>query len=384
MIKDLKNIFSWKMTVFIFAGAAACGVLFYHWTATNQDFSEAFSAEISGWNGTEQKEIAPKPVKRAVKGIYLTAYSAGTAKKLNEIIDLIGRTELNAVVIDIKDYSGKILYDSDIKIVNDLSAESNQLGDVKKIIEKLHEHDIYVVARQTVFQDPLLARKKPEWAIKSKNGGLWRDYKGLSWVDPTREEVWDYNLAIAKEAIAFGFDEINFDYMRFPSDGNMSAVVYTHKENTRYEAMRKFYEFLSEGLKDEPAWISVDMFGLVMEAKGESWDMNIGQRVVDAVDNFDYICPMMYPSHYPSGHLGFFNPAEHPSAVIENGMKMGIKFFEGKRAEVRPWLQAFNIGAVYDGAKIRAEIDATEKYSDAGWFLWNASNRYTSAGLKAE
>jgi len=376
MLNSSRNSLLVVSIVGLFAGA----ILFYNWQSTSEAFAESFAADTANW---EKKEIRLKIPRQTAKGIYLTAYSAGQEKKLDEIINLLDKTELNAVVIDIKDYSGKILYDSKIKLVNDLKIKKNQLGNIKKIIDKLHQHNIYAIARQTVFQDPLLAEKKPEWAIRSKSGGVWRDNKGLAWVDPTREEVWNYNLAIAKEVIGLGFDEINFDYMRFPSDGNMSQVVYTNGQKTKYAAMKEFYKFLSDNLKDEPAWISIDMFGLVMEAKGE-FDLNIGQRVVDAVDNFDYISPMMYPSHYPSGHLKMQNPAEHPGEVVANGMRAGMPFFKDKRAEVRPWLQAFNIGAVYDGTKIRGQIDAVERYSDAGWFLWNAANRYTAAGLKAD
>lgn len=324
-----------------------------------------------------------KPPAQTAKAVYLTAYSAGSTKKLDEIISLINKTELNAVVIDIKDYSGLVLYDSQVPLIKKLKLKSNRLGNVSEMIKKLHENSIYVIARQTVFQDPLLAEKKPEWAIKSKSGGVWRDNKGLAWVDPTVEGVWNYNLAIAKEAIRLGFDEINFDYVRFPSDGNMSQVVYTTGNKPKYEVMGEFYKFLSDGLKDEPAWISLDMFGFVMEKKGTD-DMRIGQRLVDAVSSTDYICPMMYPSHYPAGHLGFTNPAEHPWAVIENGMKKGLHYFLNTRAKPRPWLQAFNMGAVYGAEKIRAQIDAVEQNGADGWLLWNASNRYSTVGLNPE
>lgn len=338
-------------------------------------------SEVATTQNLEHARV--KPEKQMVKGVYLTAYSAGSATKVDQIIKLLNKTELNAVVIDIKDYSGKILYDSQVTEVKNLKTKENRMGNLPKLIRKLHNNNIYVIARQTVFQDPILAQKKPEWAIKAKSGGLWHDNKGLAWVDPTKREVWDYNLAIAKEAIALGFDEVNFDYMRFPSDGNMANVKYENNGHKKYEIMADFYKYLSDNLQDEPAWISVDMFGFVMEKSGED-DMSIGQRLVDAVDNFDYVCPMMYPSHYPAGHLGLKNPAANPGTVIENGMIKGLPWFAAKRAEVRPWLQAFNMGATYDAAKIRAQIDKTEEYSSAGWLLWNASNRYTTAGLKLE
>lgn len=323
-----------------------------------------------------------KPEKQTAKGVYLTASSAGSAAKLKEIIRLIKATELNAVVIDIKDYSGYVLYDSQVPQVGEFKTKRRVIRDLKKMIDTLHAEGVYVIARQTVFQDPILAEKKPEWAIQSRHGGVWRDHKGLAWVDATRQEVWDYNIAIAKEAIAAGFDEINFDYVRFPSDGNLKSMV-PPTTGPKYEAMRKFFVYLSEALANEPAWLSVDMFGFVMEKNGTD-DLSIGQRLEDVVNVVDFVSPMMYPSHYPSGHLGLKNPAAAPRAVIEHGMEKGYPRFLGARSEVRPWLQAFHLGATYDASKIRAQIDAVEEFTSAGWLLWNASNRYTTAGLKSE
>lgn len=375
-------VFNKKLFAFFMVSFIAAGFLLYNYYTTTLALDQSAAANVQAATDVVMPRV--KPNQQTVKAIYLTAYSAGNKNKINEIINLLDKTELNAVVIDIKDYSGKILYDSQLDLVNELKAKSNRMGDVRALIKKLHSYHIYVIARQTVFQDPWLASKKSEWSIKNKSGGVWHDNKGLAWVDPTRQEVWDYNLDVAKEAIDLGFDEINFDYMRFPSDGNMSAVKYNIGDKKKYEVMGEFYKYLSDGLKDEPALISIDMFGLVMEHKAEE-DMNIGQRLADAVDNFDYVCPMMYPSHYPSGHLGLANPAANPSIVIAHGMKLGTPWFEGKRAQVRPWLQAFDMGAVYsNGTRIKAQIDEVEKYGDAGWLLWNASNRYATAGLVSE
>jgi len=321
-----------------------------------------------------------KSIQKNVKGIYLTANSANNTKKMDEIISLINKTELDAVVIDIKDYTGYILYDSQIPIIKELKTKRVVLKNIPELIKKLHEQNIYVIARQTVFQDPILAEKKPAWAIKNKNGGIWHDKKGLAWVDSARKDLWEYNVAIAKEIIALGFDEVNFDYVRFPTDGNMANAVIPGLSE-RNNAMSIFFNFLSEQLKDEPAYISVDFFGLVME---NHTGMTIGQKIDTASDKVDYISPMMYPSHYANGHLGLKNPAANPGVVIDNGMKKGSPLFVGKRAQVRPWLQAFNIGAQYGAKNIRAQIDMVEKYPNAGWLLWNAANRYTTAGLKLE
>ncbi len=330
--------------------------------------------------GASEEVERVKPARQVAKGIYLTAQSAANPAKVEAMIKLIDSTELNAVVIDTKDYTGKILYPTKVPLAVELKTAHPVMKDVPGIIKKFHDKNIYVIARQTVFQDPALANAKPSLAIGSKKGGLWRDNLGLAWVDPTKKEVWDYNVELAKESIALGFDEINFDYVRFPTDGNLSLAVFATGTARRHENMATFYKYLSDSLFDEPAYISLDFFGFVMERHD---GMLIGQRLVDANQVVDYISPMMYPSHYPKGYLGFENPAANPGAVISNGMKQGSKYFSSStRAEVRPWLQAFHIGARYDASKIRAQIDAVEKYPNGGWLLWNASNNYSAAGLK--
>jgi len=361
------------LILLLIAGASGF-FIFYSWKITETVQANTLVAEILP---LPKKE---KPVQREVKGIYLTAYTAGNSKTMDKLIDLIDQTELNAVVIDIKDYSGKILYDSRVPVVINLKTKDIRIKNLEELIKKLHEHNIYTIARQTVFQDPILAEKKTEWAIKDIGGGLWRDKMGLAWVDSSVKGVWKYNLDIAKEAIKLGFDEINFDYVRFPSDGDMSRAVYALNGRDKNQVMGEFYKYLSDSLSDQPVWISIDMFGYVMERFN---GMSIGQRLIDAVDNVDYICPMMYPSHYPAGHLGLKNPAEYPKQVFENGFKIGLPYFENKRAKVRPWIQAFDMGAKYkDGIRIREQIDVVEKYTDAGWLMWNASNNYSANGLK--
>ena len=379
MEKGGKNIWHWVVlfSVSVLVACVLCAA--YTKTIYTQDGYTAVQMSQKVIYQVTTEEVVVKPEKVYAKGLYLTAYSAGSEKKLNSIIELINSTELNTIVIDIKDDSGYVLYDSEIPQVNELDLEDNRLGDVQAIVQKLHDNDIYVIARQMVFQDPVLARKKPEWALRNKSGGIWTDHKGQAWVDPTIEDVWKYNMDIAKEAITFGFDEVNFDYVRFPSDGNMKSVVYTNGEKKKHEVMEEFYAYLGEEFAVLPAWVSLDMFGFVMERHD---GMSIGQRLEDAVNNVDYICPMMYPSHYPSGHLGLQNPAAHPKMVIQNGMEKGVLHFINTQASVRPWIQAFNIGAVYDGQKIRAQIDEIENVSSSGWLLWNAANRYSAAGLK--
>ena len=373
---------------FLLATSASLAVILivWQWSATVSaaersvtalDLTAAVQPDPEG----RLKQKRAKPPAREVKGLYLTAQSAANQAKRDEIIDLVNRTELNAVVIDIKDYSGKILYDSDLDMVERYGTESIVIKDLQSVIKKLHENGIYVIARQTVFQDPRLAERYPEVAIRNTAGGIWRDRSGLAWVDPANEEVWGCNAAIASEAIRLGFDEINFDYVRFPSDGDLSRAVFTNGARPNYEVLHDFFRFLNQKLSPKPAWISIDMFGFVMESHD---GLAIGQRLSDALDEVDYISPMIYPSHYPAGYLGLKNPAAAPGTVIEHSLEKGLPHFVGRRAQARPWLQAFHLGAYYDAAKIRAQIDAVESRTTAGWLLWNAANRYSDAGLKLE
>ncbi len=313
-----------------------------------------------------------------VKGIYLTAYSANRGDWMDRLITKIkDGGEINSLVIDIKDYTGYILYDTEIEEVEELGLENIQIDDLKGLLKKLKEAGIYSIARLTVFQDPALAKAKPELALKKHNGHTWYNWNGLAFTDPQNKQVWDYNINIAKEAAKFGFDEINFDYMRYPSDGNLKLIDYNVPEGkVRADILEEFFAYLSDELTSTTN-ISVDLFGMVMDNVDTEYDLGIGQRLERTLDYFDFICPMMYPSHYPTNYLGIGNPAAYPGPVIAFGIKKASPYFENKRASLRPWLQAFSIGAVYNEKRIEAqEIEVEKATSTTGWLLWNARNYY--------
>lgn len=312
-----------------------------------------------------------------VRAIYLTASSAGNDEFRQNIITSMQGGRINSVVIDIKDYSGYILYNTNLSELRNINAVRESMPDVKKILADFHQANIYVIARQTVFQDPVLATARPDLAFKTLNGNIWYDHKGLAWLDPNQTEVWEYNLAISNELVELGFDEINFDYMRYPSDGDMANMKYNIPEGkTKTDIMKEFFAYLSTNLTGKIN-ISIDTFGLILDNLDSGYDLNIGQRLVDTVDYFDYVCPMMYPSHYSLTYLGFANSAEHPGAVISYGLELTKEFMENKRAKLRPWLQAFNLRAVYTKELIDQQTMATENVTSTdGWLLWNARNYY--------
>lgn len=327
-----------------------------------------------------ENQVIKRPEKIEVKGIYLTAYTAGWKERREELVNLVKKTELNSVVIDIKDYSGKIFFNTDIPLADEIESEDIRIPDIKKWIKELKKEGIYTIARIVVFQDPYLAEKRPDIALKSRSGDVWRDWKGLSWIDPTQQMVWDYNLDLAKEAIKLGFDEVNFDYIRFPSDGNIGDISFANlgENGSKSEEMAKFYNYVADTLDFYPILTSADLFGMVLWRDD---GLNIGQRFEDAVPYFDYICPMVYPSHYPSGFEGFSNPAEHPYEVIYRSLDQVRDQAAVSRAKIRPWLQDFDLGAEYTPKMIKLQKQATYDADGSGWLLWNSSNRYTAGGL---
>lgn len=326
------------------------------------------------------EEVREKVDPVYTKGIYLTAFTVGDYGRFDYIIEKIKETDLNAVIIDVKDYSGEIAYDSKVPLVEELDLVVVKINDIESKINRLKNNNIYPIARITVFQDPLIAERKPEWAIKNKStGGIWKDYKGLGWLDPANEEVWQFYVEFAKEVIDLGFDEVNFDYVRFPSDGNLSNMSYPFWDEStpKNEIIKSFFAYLYQNLKDEPAYISVDLFGLTTIRTD---DMFIGQVIEDAGPFVDYICPMTYPSHYPTGYNDYDNPAEYPYEIIFEAVDTAnfrLNQVIRNRAKIRPWLQDFDMGAEYDSYMINEEIKAVEDAKGFGWLMWNSGNEYT-------
>ena len=341
-----------------------------------------FFSFLFNFSNNFEINVVKRPELIESKGIYMTAYTAGWKERRTELVNLVKETELNSIVIDIKDYSGLVFFDTNVPLVNEIDAEDIRIPDLEDWLAELKKDGIYSIARLTVMQDPYLAEKMPEIALRSDEGGLWKDYKGLSWVDPTQRLVWEYNLDIAKEAVRIGFDEVNFDYIRFPSDGSIKHIVYANLDNReKYEVMAEFYKYVASEMDFYPIRTSADLFGMVLWRNN---GLNIGQRYHDASPYFDYICPMIYPSHFPSGFLGFDNPADHPYEIIYESLMKIDEEDRNVRAKLRPWLQDFDIGAVYTPKMIKLQKQATYDADGYGWLLWNASNRYTVGGLAEE
>lgn len=325
----------------------------------------------------------PEPL----KGIYMTSWVASSESLRGNLVKLIEETEINAVVIDVKDYSGKVVFSiQNNQKLKDFGSEEIRVKDMQEFIETLHKKGIYVVARIAVFQDQYFVKHRPDLAVKNSSGAsVWKDRKGISWIDPGSKEYWDYVVLIAKESRRVGFDEINFDYIRFPSDGNMQDISYPFSSTTpKHIVMRNFFQYLHNELMDSGLKISADLFGMVTTAQD---DMGIGQLLEDALPYFDYIMPMVYPSHYPPTFQGFSNPEAHPYEIVNFAMGEAVKranLASTTPNKLRPWLQDFGLKMTYGPSEIKAQIKATNDVGLTSWILWSPSNKYTKSALQTE
>lgn len=326
------------------------------------------------------------------KGFYVTANSAGLQKRMEGFIDMVDATELNAMVIDVKNDHGLMTYPSEIAIVKEVMADHFEpVRDIEALMARLEEKGIYPIARIVVFRDPYLPEFYPEWAIQKKEGGIWRDKKGFAWVNPYEKKIWDYNIAIAKEAALMGFREIQFDYVRFPEDAqNFDAEVSFpgQKGIPKDEIIRDFLAYAAEELKEYNVHVSADVFGVIATYFRDKDEIGQNWEKITAV--VDYIYPMVYPSHY-SDFFGIAVPDAHPHETILRAMEDAIKRNASVKdpAPIRPWLQGFTASWVrgnisYGPVQIRQQIDAALERGIEEFFIWNAANQYDGASFLSE
>jgi len=348
---------------------------------------------------TTEKVVKAKEVKHIktpepLKGIYMTQCVASLPSFREKLAKLIGETELNAVVIDIKDYTGTVSFQT--------AGTGCKVSDLQSFVEELHSKNIYVIGRVTVFQDPLYVKVHPELAVKRKSdGGVWKDRKGISFVDVGAKPFWNYITTIAISSYAIGFDEVNFDYIRFPSDGDMTDIYFSQTgTTTKKEMLRQFFEYLDSKLAGTGLVTSADLFGMTTTNKD---DLGIGQILEYALENFDYVSPMVYPSHYPPKFNGWPDPNKVPYEIVKFSMDGAVardKFLYTEIStitasttpnlglmkrinplQLRPWLQDNDYPVHYTPAMVRAQIQATYDAGLTSWMLWDPANTYTKEAL---
>jgi hypothetical protein len=331
------------------------------------------------WDG-EAPTISLALEPRVIRSIRASGPSVGDDKRWGELLALAESTEVNAIVVDTKDESGRVFYDTAVDTAHEIGAVSVQY-DPAEVVADLHERDIYAITRIVTFQDRFMGAAFPEHAVwDAGTNQPWTTGGGQAFMDATDEASWDYPLALAVEACELGYDEIQFDYVRFPTDGPVDRAVYDgpNDQAGRVTAISSFLSEARNRLNPLGCAVAADVFAVIFSANG---DQGLGQKVEELADSVDVISPMIYPSHYSTGWFGFECPNANPGPVVARALDDGLPRISGP-AIVRPWIQDFTFGCgdPYGEAEVRSQMDEAEA-RDLGWILWNASSRFTEAAL---
>ncbi len=316
------------------------------------------------------------------KALYLSSFGATNGQIMSNAKELIKNTQINALVIDIKMDRGQIAFKVNNPIATQIGAQELILfKDLPNFVKELKNEGIYTIARIVTFKDTPLVSAYPQWGVKTTEGKLFKDNEGLYWIDASIKDSWDYPISVAKEAAKSGFDEIQFDYIRFPDRKGIKFSV-ENTETQRVKAIGGFLEAARKQLTPYNVFISADIFGYVSWNDG---DLDIGQRVDKLSSYVDYMCPMLYPSGFHMGIPGYRNPVSANYEIIKLSLDKALEKSKGSPLAYRPWLQAFRDYAfdrrIYGNKEIGEQIKASEDFGSAGWILWNPRNVYTEAGL---
>jgi hypothetical protein len=318
-----------------------------------------------------------------IKALYIGVMSIDDPERVNDLIRIVDETELNAVVLDIK--QDHIFYDTQVQFFRDIPGMVDPVYDVNAYLKAFKDHGIYSIARMVVFKDPMVADARTDLAIPDDRGtGVWRDDDGTAWVNPAKRELWDANITLALEAASLGFDEIQYDYIRLPSDGIEHADFGFdwQIENLRMEPITGFVKASSEALKPTGVKFALDIFGVTAVTSN---DQGIGQKLTELIPYVDYLCPMVYPSHFGPGFFDIDDPNAQPYDTIWASMEAINAQIPGMEKKIRPWLQDFDWGdTAYGPEEVRAQIEAAMNRGASGWMLWDADNTYTEDALEAD
>ena len=337
----------------------------------------------------ERASIVHMPRPEIVRGLYVNRWAA-LGRKMSQLIDLAKKTEVNALVIDVKDDRGFVLYKSRVPLAVEIGADTNSAMSHRKlraILDTMTAHRIFPIARIVVAKDPLLASKKLDWAIKRRdNLQPWLDKNGNPWLDPHHQEVWKYAADLAKEAYELGFSEVQFDYVRFPDEKRLVRESVYPLANGRFRAqvIREQLGYIRSYLKPTGMPVTIDVFGLTAT---DTTDMGIGQRWEMFIDQADVVLPMVYPSHFAPGTYKLGNPNAHPYSTIDHVMKDAKRRTANiaNAAKIVPWYQDFTLGPPrYYAEHVRAQKKAGYDNGFQSWILWNPGSRYNESALDPE
>ncbi len=319
-----------------------------------------------------------------VRGIYISGWTAGSAKGLNRTLALYDDSVLNSVVIDIKDATGKLSYMPVDPALAATGVGTKRIANLSGVIDEFHEKGIYVIGRLTVFQDPYYASQFPsETFLNTQTNTTWKDYKGIAWLRPDSTQVADYTKAIALDAYTQGFDEINLDYVRYPSDGDLKYLDLSQVQGSKALTLQKFFVEIDRSLRSQGISVTADVFGLTMSAQN---DVGIGQKAELIAPYVDALAPMLYPSHFWNGTYGIAVPAAEPYRVIHKSLSDGIAKLEKigiPKEKLRPWFQDFDlVGVSYTPELVQAQIQASADLGIHSWLMWDPANTYTKEVYK--
>jgi hypothetical protein len=297
---------------------------------------------------------------------------------MRALVALADSTEVNALVIDMKDEFG-LNYQSEVPRFAQNAGEMAKLRDVRALVDTLRAHGILPIARLVVFKDSVTARVHPEWTIRRQDGSIWRDHKGLAWVNPYHRELWDYNIGVAEELVRLGFGEVQFDYIRFPEPyRSLPTQVFTGGGGqSKPDAVAEFLRTANTRLDKLGVRTTADVFGLVTTVNGP---LEVAQHWEKLAPVTDVLLPMVYPSHYPPGSFGIRRPNAEPYRTINVAISRARERNErlGVRGEaVRPYLQAFSLGQPpYGAEEVRQQKQAVYDAGYDGWVLWHPGSKY--------
>ena len=341
--------------------------------------------------GAQDSPVVREPLARpdVVRGLYVNRWAV-LGERVWELIGVARRTEVNALVLDVKDDRGYVLYRSAVPLAREIGADTTQpvsASRIRAVLDTMRANGIHAIARIVVAKDPILADAKHQWAVqRRKDGAPWLDKNGKPWLDPHQRAVWTYAADLAAEAVSLGFSEVQFDYVRFPDEPRLLRETRFPLANhrTRDQVIHEQLAYLRERIAPLGVPMAIDVFGLTTS---DTTDMGIGQRWEQFADQADIVLPMTYPSHYSRGMYDIASPNASPYATIDHAMRDAI----ARNAPlvhqplIVPWYQDFSRGMPrYGVAQIRAQMQAGYDNGIRSWILWNPASKYTLAALRPE
>jgi hypothetical protein len=336
------------------------------------------SVSRSGAPATAVK-AKPRPARREVpdeiRGVHVTMALASLPGKLDEYLALPG---LNTIELDVKDENGRVGFvPSSVPLARSTGA-AGRYYKASQVARQVHAHGAYLIGRVVTFEDPVLSEQRPDLAIHTSDGSIWHNNAGLGWTNPYDRRVWRYNVDVAAAAVQAGFDEIQFDYVRFPSDGDLSLIRYPGKQTqTMRWTIPAFVQYAGKRLHPLGARVSVDVFGL-----SATRDLGIGQLPRRVSRYVDAVYPMVYPSHYNPGEYGISDPNAAPGQTVTRSLADFQRALEGRKTRLTPWLQDFSLGRTYTVEDVLSQVAAARGQHTGGFLLWNPEGLYTASVLQ--